>query len=68
MIYHDREHENTAIIEEVYTRPYCKAPKKQKAYRVIYTADYDDSFVYRVSVFETLEEAKKDLRICCFEC
>ena len=30
-------------------------------------ADYDNDFIYHVSVFETLEEAKNDLRRCNFE-
>lgn len=67
LIYHDQAHENTAIIEEVYTLPYRGATHKQKGYKVTYMADYDNCFIYRVSVFETLDDAKADLKHCAFD-
>lgn len=66
-IYHDQEHGNTAIVEEVFVLPYRGAKKKQKSYKVTYMADYDNNFIYRVSVFETLDEAKADIRCCAFD-
>ena len=67
MVYHNAECGNTGIIEEVNTYPYTGASKRQKGYRVMIKADYDNDFIYHVSVFETLEEAKNDLRRCNFE-
>ena len=67
LIYHVKEHGNTAIIEEVYTLPYREAAHRQKGYKVTYMADYDNYFVYRISVFETLEDAKADLKRCAFD-
>ena len=59
MVYHNAECGNTGIIEEVNTYPYKGASKRQKGYRVMIKADYDNDFIYHVSVFETLEEANK---------
>ncbi len=67
MVYHNAECGDTGIIEEVNTYPYKGASKRQKSYRVIVKADYDNDFIYHISVFETLEEAKNDLRRCNFE-
>lgn len=67
LIYHDNEHGNTAIIEEVYTFPYRGAAEKTKGYKVTYLSDYNDYFIYRVGVFETLDAAKADLRLCAFD-
>lgn len=67
MIYHDNVHGNTAIIEEVNILPYRGATNREKGYRVTYKADYDGGFVYRVSVFETLEAAKADIKCCAFD-
>ena len=66
MVYHNSECGNTGIIEEVNTYPYKGASKRQKSYRVIVKADYDNDFIYHISVFETLEEAKNDLGNICF--
>ncbi len=66
MVYHDQEHGNTAIIEKVNILPYRGAANRKKGYRVTYKADYDGGFVYRVSVFETLEDAKADIKCCAF--
>lgn len=67
MIFHDNERGNTAIIEEVNIFPYRGAANRKKGYRVIYKADYDGGFVYRVSVFETLEDARADIKHCAFD-
>ncbi len=67
MIFHDNEHGNTAIIEEVNILPYRGAANRKKGYRVTYKADYDGGFVYRVSVFETLADAKADIKRCAFD-
>lgn len=67
MIYHNEEGGNTGIIEEVNIYPYKGANKRQKGYRVIIKADYDNDFIYHVSVFETLGDAKNNLKCCGFE-
>lgn len=57
---------NIGTIEEVYIFPYHGAAKKEKGYRVTAKAAYDNNFIYHVSVFETLTEAKNDLKKCAF--
>ena len=57
---------NTGIIEEVMILPYKDAKKREKGYRVIAVSEYDQ-FVYHVSVFETLQAAKDDLKSICFD-
>lgn len=53
---------NTAKIEEVEILPYKGAEKKQKGYRLSLTADYDNGFLYHVSVHETEAEAMAEMR------
>lgn len=67
MYFHDDEHSNTAIIEEVKTLPYKGAVKRQTGFRLIVSADYDDGFIYHISVHETLEAAKAKLKTLAFE-
>lgn len=62
----DPEFGNSGQIERVYNYPYKGAARKEVAYKVTCMADYNGGFIYRVSVFETLEEAKKDLKHCGF--
>lgn len=66
-IFHDEEHGHTGYIDEVYIYPYKGAACKKKSYRVTIEADFDDSFIYHVSVFETFEAAVNDLRNCAFD-
>lgn len=67
MVYFNKECGNTGMIEEVMIYPYKGASKRQMGYRVMIKVDYDNNFLYHVSVFETLEKAKDDLRRCGFE-
>lgn len=67
MTFHDNVHGNTAIIEAVSILPYRGAANRKKGYRVTYKADYDGGFVYRVSVFESLEDVRADIRRCAFD-
>lgn len=67
LIYKNDDCGNIGIIEEVYILPYKGAKKKQKGYRALAIAEYDNNFIYHVSVFETLEEAKNDLKSCAFD-
>lgn len=57
---------NLALIEKVNTFAYNGAPKKTEGYRLMLFAEYDDNFLYHVSVYETLEEAENKLK--CFSC
>lgn len=67
LYFQDQEHGNGAIIEEVSILPYKGAAKREKGFRVTAFALYDNNFIYHVSVFETLEKAKADLKALCFE-
>ena len=60
MIYKD-DFGNTAKIETVKIFPYQGATRKTKGFRLWVTADYDQDFVYYVSVFETMGDALKKL-------
>lgn len=51
---------NTALIEKVFTSPY-KGARRQDAYRLALTADYEDDFLYHVSVHATLDDAVNEL-------
>lgn len=66
MYFHDEEHGNTAMIEEVKIFPYKGAPRKQTEFRLIVSADYDEGFIYHVSLHETLEAAKSKLKTLAF--
>lgn len=57
---------NAALIEKVNTFAYNEAPRKTEAYRLMLIAEYDDNFVYHVSVHEILGEAENKLK--CFSC
>lgn len=62
---HD-DYGNTATIERVTNRPYRDAPHKETSYRLSLTADYNNDFLYHVSVYETLDEIDEKLtRISC---
>ena len=65
LIFNSKQHGNIGIIQKVDILPYKNAPKKVKSYRVIAIAQYN-KFIYHISIFETLEEAKNDLRTLCF--
>lgn len=52
---------NTATITEKMTLPYRGASKKVKAYVLSLTADYDNDFLYHVSVHESMEEVERKL-------
>lgn len=49
---------NTAKIEYVEILPYNGAPDKETGYRLWVTSDYENNFVYFVSVCETFTSAK----------
>lgn len=66
IIFECRNNGNISIIEEVYILPYQGAKEKQKGFRTIAASIYENNFVYHVSVFETITEAKNDLRKCAF--
>lgn len=53
---------NSAIIEKIMCIPYKDAPKKEKAYRLRLTADYDNNMTYYVSIYQTLSEATNKLK------
>ena len=57
---------NTARISKVMTLPYKGAKRKQKSYKLSITADYDDDFLYYVSIYEKEKDAKNDLKV--FSC
>lgn len=63
--YINEEYGNRALIEELVMSAYKGAPKK-KAYRTWAISDYDDGFVYDVSCYETLGDAKAHLKSICF--
>ena len=65
-VYRNDTFGNVAIIEEVMVYPYKDARRRQKSYRVVAIAAYDN-FVYHISLFETLQEAKDDLKSICFD-
>lgn len=52
---------NTATIKTKYMKAYKDAPTKDFAYVLTLTNDWDNDFVYFVSVYETEEEALKKL-------
>lgn len=58
MYFHDEEHGNTAMIEEVKTFPYKGAPRKQTGFRLIVSADYDEGFIYHISFFEFVQRCE----------
>lgn len=59
-ILHD-DYGNRAEIEEVVTLPYKDSPKKEKGYRLSLYAEYDNDFLYFVSLYETEHNAIKKL-------
>lgn len=64
-VYYDN-FENMAHIGEVEIYPYAKAPKKEKAYRLMLVSLYDNNFVYHVSIHESFEEAhEKMMKMSC---
>lgn len=58
---------NTAIIEKVKNYPYKNAPARAEKYRVTVSADYNNNFIFFVSCYETLKEAKEALKKLCFD-
>lgn len=53
---------NTATIKEEMILPYKGATKKQNAFILTLSADYEKDFVYYVSVYETLSDAMEKLK------
>ena len=53
---------NTATIEEVSIFAYNGAKRKEKAYRLSLTADYDNNFLYHVSVHENMQQVEFKLK------
>lgn len=52
---------NTARIEPVITHPF-KGGFIETGYRLVVSADYDNDFVYFVSMYETFEAAYQKLK------
>lgn len=52
---------NTATIEECLILPYNGAKHKVKGFRLILSADYDNAFIYHVSVHEEKEDAISEM-------
>lgn len=59
-ILHD-DYGNRAEIEEVVALPYKDSPKKEKCYRLSFYAEYDNDFLYFVSLYESEYDAMKKL-------
>ena len=53
---------NTAVITEKNVLPYKGAPQKQQAFILTISADYENDFIYFVSMYETEIEAMKKLQ------
>lgn len=60
-IYHD-DFGNTATITEKYILPYKGAKETQRSFVLSLTADYDNNFLYFLSVYETMREATDKLK------
>lgn len=52
---------NTAKIERIKVLPYKGSLYKETCWRLWVTSDYDNNFVYFVSVYETFTNAKMEL-------
>jgi hypothetical protein len=59
-IFHD-DFGNTATITEVMTLPYRGSKRKEKGFVLSITADYDNNFLYFVSVYDSIEDAQEKL-------
>ena len=59
-ILHD-DYGNRAEIEEVATFPYKGSPKKEKSYKLSLCAEYDNDFLYFVSLYESEYDAMRKL-------
>lgn len=65
IILHD-DFGNTATIEEKMLLGYKDARTRTKAYVLTLTADYDNNFVYHVSVYDRMEDLERALeKISC---
>lgn len=60
-ILHD-DYGNRAEIEEVVTLPYKGSPKKEKGYRLSLYAEYDNDFLYFVSLYASERDAMENLK------
>lgn len=60
-IFHD-DFGNTAKITERNILPYRGATQTEKGYVLSITADYDNDFLYYVSVFESVDDAIEKLK------
>lgn len=52
---------NTATIEKVRIMPYKEAQTKCDAYKLTASSDYENGFIYFVSVYESIGDAIKKL-------
>ena len=52
---------NIATIEEVKIYPYKGASRKETAYRLTCKSEYNENFIYHVSVYETFKKAYFEL-------
>ena len=57
---------NIALIEKTDILPYNGASNKTESYRLMLIAEYDDNFMYYLSVYGTLDDAENKLK--CFSC
>lgn len=57
---------NVATIEENYIFAYNGANKKSVAYRLTLTAEYDDNYIYHISVHEIYKEDYNKMK--CYSC
>ena len=53
---------NTAVIERAYVKPFRESKEKIKSYRLILSSDYENDFIYHISLYETKREAVDKLR------
>jgi len=53
---------NTAMIDNVTILPYKGASKRENSFKLIIKADYDNDFIYHVSVYETEKDALNKLQ------
>lgn len=60
MVFHD-DYQNVAFIQPVKVFPYFGSEVKRVSYRLIIKSDYEQGFVYFVSVYETKEQALQKL-------
>ena len=61
IILHD-DYGNRAEIDEVVTLPYRDSPTKEKCYRLSLYAEYDNDFLYFLSLYEKTQDVLNKLK------